>query len=71
MSAIMAINNVSMEEQIGMLTGVTEITRKASSASRGLVGKFVVLSLLPQVSEAEHNYSSGRYKADLLKVSDV
>jgi chromosome segregation ATPase len=46
MSAIMAINNVSMEEQIGMLTGVTEITRNASSASRGLV---MVSSRLTQV----------------------
>ena len=46
MSAIMAINNVSMEEQIGMLTGVTEITRNASSASRGLV---MVSSKLTQV----------------------
>ncbi len=46
MSAIMAINNVSMEEQIGMLTGVTEITRNASSASRGLV---MIASRLTQV----------------------
>ena len=46
MSAIMAINNVSMEKQIGMLTGVTEITRNASSASRGLV---MVSSRLTQV----------------------
>ena len=46
MSAIMAINNVSMEEQIGMLTGVTEITRNASSASRGLV---MISSRLTQV----------------------
>lgn len=46
MSAIMAINNVSMEQQIGMLTGVTEITRNASSASRGLV---MVSSRLTQV----------------------
>ncbi len=46
MSAIMAINNVSLEEQIGMLTGVTEITRNASSASRGLV---MVSSRLTQV----------------------
>ena len=46
MSAIMAINNVSMEEQIGMLTGVTEITRKAGSASRGLV---MISSRLTQV----------------------
>ena len=46
MSAIMAINNVSMEEQIGMLTGVTEITRKAATASRGLV---MISSRLTQV----------------------
>ena len=46
MSEIMAINNVSMEEQIGMLTGVTEITRNASSASRGLV---MISSRLTQV----------------------
>ena len=46
MSAIMAINNVTMEEQIGMLTGVTEITRNASSASRGLV---MISSRLTQV----------------------
>ena len=46
MSAIMAINNVSLEEQIGMLTGVTEITRNASSASRGLV---MISSRLTQV----------------------
>ena len=46
MSAIMALNNVSMEEQIGLLTGVTEITRKASSASRGLV---MISSRLTQV----------------------
>ena len=46
MSAIMAINNVSMEQQIGMLTGVTEITRNASSASRGLV---MISSRLTQV----------------------
>ena len=46
MSAIMAINNVSMQEQIGMLTGVTEITRNASSASRGLV---MISSRLTQV----------------------
>ena len=46
MSAIMAINNVTMEQQIGMLTGVTEITRNASSASRGLV---MVSSRLTQV----------------------
>ena len=42
----MAINNVSMEQQIGMLTGVTEITRNASSASRGLV---MISSRLTQV----------------------
>ena len=46
MSEIMAINNVSMEQQIGMLTGVTEITRNASSASRGLV---MISSRLTQV----------------------
>ena len=46
MSAIMAINNVTMEQQIGMLTGVTEITRNASSASRGLV---MISSRLTQV----------------------
>lgn len=46
MSAIMAINNVSLEEQVGMLTGVTEITRNASSASRGLV---MISSRLTQV----------------------
>ena len=46
MSEIMAINNVSMEQQIGMLTGVAEITRNASSASRGLV---MISSRLTQV----------------------
>ena len=49
MSEIMAINNVSMEQQIGMLTGVTEITRNASSASRGLV---MISSRLTQVLDS-------------------
>lgn len=46
MSEIMAINNVTLEQQVGMLTGVTEITRNASSASRGLV---MISSRLTQV----------------------
>ncbi len=55
MSEIMAINNVSLEQQIGMLTGVTEITRKASSASRGLV---MISSRLTQV--LDENSSTGK-----------
>lgn len=46
MSAVMAVNNVTFEEQIGMLTGVTEITRNASSATRGLT---MIASRLTQV----------------------
>ena len=60
MSAIMAINNVSMEEQIGMLTGVTEITRNASSASRGLV---MVSSRLTQV--LDDTSSTGKKLTDI------
>ena len=55
MSEIMAINNVSMEQQIGMLTGVTEITRNASSASRGLV---MISSRLTQV--LDNSSSTGK-----------
>ena len=46
MSATMAVSGVTFEQQIGMLTGVTEITRNASAASRGLV---MISSRLTQV----------------------
>ena len=59
MSEIMAINNVSMEQQIGMLTGVTEITRNASSASRGLV---MISSRLTQV--LDESSSTGKKLRD-------
>lgn len=37
MSAAMSVGGNTMEESIGLLTGITEITRSASSASRALV----------------------------------
>lgn len=37
MSAAMAVGGNTMEESIGLLTGITEITRSAASASRALV----------------------------------
>ena len=46
MSSAMAINGVTFEEQIGLLIGVTEITRNASSATRGLT---MISSRLTQV----------------------
>lgn len=36
-SATLSANGVAFEEQLGMLTGITEITRNASTASRGLI----------------------------------
>ena len=62
MSEIMAINNVSMEQQIGMLTGVTEITRNASSASRGLV---MISSRLTQV--LDNSSSTGKKLTKIYK----
>lgn len=46
MSSVMAVNNVTFEEQIGLLVGVTELTRNASSATRGLT---MIASRLTQV----------------------
>lgn len=37
MSAVMAQTGASFEESLGMLTAITEVTRNASKASRGLV----------------------------------
>lgn len=37
MSAAMSVGGNTMEESIGLLTGITEITRSAASASRALV----------------------------------
>lgn len=37
MSAVMAQTGSSFEESLGMLTAITEVTRNASKASRGLV----------------------------------
>ena len=37
MSAVMAQTGATFEESLGMLTAITEVTRSASKASRGLV----------------------------------
>lgn len=37
MSAVMAQTGASFEQSLGMLTAITEVTRNASKASRGLV----------------------------------
>lgn len=37
MSAVMSQTGASFEESLGMLTAITEVTRNASKASRGLV----------------------------------
>lgn len=37
MSAVMAQTGASFEQSLGMLTSITEVTRNASKASRGLV----------------------------------
>ena len=62
----MAINNVSMEQQIGMLTGVTEITRNASSASRGLV---MISSRLTQV--LDDSSSTGKKLTKIYEDLDI
>ena len=35
-SSALAVNGVTFEQQLGMLTAITEITRNASTATRGL-----------------------------------
>lgn len=49
-SAALAVGNNTMEETIGLLTGITEVTRNSSRAARGLVS---VQSRLNQITDEE------------------
>ena len=49
-SAALATGNTTYEETLGLFTGITEITRNASRAARGLVS---IQSRLTQVLDAE------------------
>ena len=50
MSAVMSQTGASFEQSLGMLTAITEVTRNASKASRGLVS---IGSRLVQVTDEQ------------------
>lgn len=60
MSAVMAQTGASFEESLGMLTAITEVTRNASKASRGLVS---IGSRLNQV--IDESSSTGKALKDI------
>ena len=59
-SAALATGNTTYEETLGLFTGITEITRNASRAARGLVS---IQSRLTQVLDAES--STGKALIDI------
>ena len=66
MSAVMSQTGVSFEESLGMLTAITEVTRNASKASRGLVS---IGSRIVQI--ADDSSSTGKALKEIYEGLDI